>query len=755
MRTLAIAALSCAAAVFAAVYWLPLAWLPALALPLAALGALLFARRRLWLRGFALSLCALGFGFGFFWLYSRCTVVPASALEGAELTICAQLTDYPETEPSYTRAEVRLHTEGLPALKALLYENDGDTLSRAKPGDWVSCTVKLRAADRLYGESYRGYQSRGIYLIARTSGELGLREGEVLRFWPVRVNHALCALIERVFPADASLLLRALMLGDKEELYRDDALHLALSRAGLMHTVAVSGMHVAFLVGLLQTVLGRGRRSTLFCLGMTWVYVLITGAAPSAVRAGVMQSLLLIAPLVLRENDPLTSLSAALAVLLLHNPHAIANVGLQFSFASMAGILCFSETFCDAVYERFPALRESGLGRAAVGTAVNSLSVLPFTVPLMALYFGQVPLFSLVSNLLVFGLVVLCFYGGYLCCALGLVWLPAARAGAWLLSWPVRGIMLTARLISAVPFAAVYTEHRLMLVWLAFAYALFFACFLLRGSALRRFGIPALLAALSLALIWFGLRYSYEYGADTVAALDIGQGQCLVVMSGRETLMIDCGGIGTVDNAGETAGAYLLSRGRRRVDVLLLTHTDEDHMNGAAQLMRLCPVRTLLLAEELDAAEPDEAALLEAAAECGAEICLLNGDSLVELGSIRARLYPPVEGAKGNDRCLAAVVSLGSFDMLVTGDLSAKGERALLERAELGQAELLIAGHHGSKSSSCDELLDALSPGTVLVSCGYNTYGHPAAATLERLAAHGCTVYRTDENGTIEIRIER
>ena len=96
MRTLAIAALSFAAAVFAAVYWLPLDWLPALAVGAALLGASLFARRRIWLRGFALLFCALGFGFGLCWVHSLFTVVPAAALEGTETEIRAQLVDYPE-----------------------------------------------------------------------------------------------------------------------------------------------------------------------------------------------------------------------------------------------------------------------------------------------------------------------------------------------------------------------------------------------------------------------------------------------------------------------------------------------------------------------------------------------------------------------------------------------------------------------------------------------------------------------------------
>ena len=159
-------------------------------------------------------------------------------------------------------------------------------------------------------------------------------------------------------------------------------------------------MHIAYLIGFLQSLFGRSRRCTLGCLALVWLFVLVTGATPSSLRAGVMQSLLLFAPLVRRENDPITSLSTALALLLLHNPHAAAGAGLQLSFASLAGILCFTGRMERAVYARLPRLRDTKPGRMAVSAVVNSLSVLPFTVPLMCLHFGSVPLLSPLTNLL-------------------------------------------------------------------------------------------------------------------------------------------------------------------------------------------------------------------------------------------------------------------------------------------------------------------------------------------------------------------
>ena len=191
-----------------------------------------------------------------------------------------------------------------------------------------------------------------------------------------------------------------------------------------MHVVAVSGMHIAFIIGLLQTVFGKTRFSSLLSIALVWLFVLVTGAGPSAVRAGLMQTLLLLAPLFGRENDVLTSLSFALGLLLLLNPFAAASVSLQLSFASLAGILCFAGRLSDKVYDSLPALRDGWLGRTMVGAVVNSLSVMPFTIPLMAVHFGYVSILSPLTNLLCLWAVSLCFSGAYFACAIGLVFRP-------------------------------------------------------------------------------------------------------------------------------------------------------------------------------------------------------------------------------------------------------------------------------------------------------------------------------------------
>ena len=753
MRRLAIAALSFSGAILLACYLLPESWLPAAAILFAVLGTALLLLRRNWLRGFALAFLGCAVGFGCFFLHLQSTAIPARLLDGQTRTIRAQLIRYPEDYGRYVRCEVRLHTEGLPALNAYVYDSSG-ALRKTEPGQWVELEAQLSRADRKYGESYRAYAARDLYLLATAKGEIRVGERErTPSLWPVEMNHRMVGLVKKVFPSDTAVFMRALLLGDKTELYQDTAQELALSRAGLMHVVAVSGMHIAFLVGFLQTLLGRNRLSSLLALGLVWLFVLVTGANPSALRAGVMQTLLLIAPLVRRENDPVTSLSAALALILLRNPDAAASVGLQLSFASMAGILCFSERLGELAELHVPGFRRNVLTRTAASAALNSLSVMPFTVPLMALHFGSVPLLSPLTNLLCMWAVSLCFSGGWLACGLGILARPAGVLLARLLAWPVRWILLVSRFIGSLSFASVYLNNRAVLLWLLLSYGLFLAFRFCKGSAGRRLVLPGLLSVLSLVILFNAVRLWYNAGAGTITVLDVGQGQCITAFSEEQTLMIDCGGLGTLDNAGETAGAYLLSAGRDQVDVLILTHLDTDHCNGVETLLAMRPVRTLILPEGADTGNGMREEILAAAAKQHIEVLELAADSELTLGTLKAQLFAPLPGTSGNDHGIAVLLSMGDYDMLVTGDMSQKTEQELLAGHPIRDAELYIAGHHGSKYASSAVLLDQIGADTAIVSCGYNSYGHPDQETLERIASYGYTIYRTDENGRIEIRI--
>lgn len=254
-----------------------------------------------------------------------------------------------------------------------------------------------------------------------------------------------------------------------------------------------------------------------------------------------------------------------------------------------------------------------------------------------------------------------------------------------------------------------------------------------------------------LVLLLLAARHHYDRPGGVISAVDVGQGQSLVLMLEDETLVVDCGSIYTLDNAGERTGSYLISCGRRQVDALLLTHLHADHCNGVTMLMDMLPVWQLLLPADVEDEDGMLEEILEAAARHGTAVHYVSQEEERNFGSIRVQLFAPSGQGEANERCMMILCSIGSFDMLVTGDAPKEAEKDLLARYPLRDLELLIVGHHGSRYSSSGELLASIGADTALISVGYNTYGHPTYETLERLSAYGYRIYRTDINGTVEI----
>ena len=755
MRWLACAALAFSAAVFAANYALPASWTPLCALLLALLSGAVGLLHRRWLRPTVVALMAAALGLGCFYSQDRFIAEPCRALDGETREITARLLEYPQVYDGYSSARVCLEGEDLPRVDALLYVNGG-FIDLAEPGQLLHFTAKLRSTDSRYGVAYRGYYAKDIYLrLSIDKPILVTDRGFDLRTLPVRIQHRLSETALSLFPEDTSPFIKALMLGDKTELYREKALELALSRAGLMHVAAVSGMHIAFLVGFLQLLLGKSRRSSLLCMLLLWSFVLISGASPSSVRAGVMQTLLLAAPLVRRENDPLTSLSAALALLLLINPYAAASVSLQLSFAAMAGILAFAERLRENFAAPFADGPFAGAGRLIAASAAVSVSALIFAIPLMAVHFGTVAILSPLASLLSLWAVSLCFGLAWLSCFASLLLPALGQALAWITAWPARYIFLVARLISSVPFSVLYARNTLALLWLLLVYAAFAAAAIAGLRRPWRLLLPAALAALALFAVTGVTRWSYSREPGVITALDVGQGQCVCAYAGDKTLVVDCGGLYSGGNAGETAGEYLLSCERRRVDLLLLTHLHEDHANGVPMLLEMLPVERIVMPLPEDENDALYREICGSAREKGTEILYLVDDLHLTLGGMELFIYSPEPESRENERCAALLASFGSYDILITGDASAAREEELTEHLPLGGTELFIAGHHGSRKANSERLLSQLGGDTAIISVGYNNYGHPADEVLERFAAYGYTVYRTDQNGDITIRIGR
>ena len=238
-------------------------------------------------------------------------------------------------------------------------------------------------------------------------------------------------------------------------------------------------------------------------------------------------------------------------------------------------------------------------------------------------------------------------------------------------------------------------------------------------------------------------------GALTVSVLDVGQGLSVALASGGRTALVDCGGTGS-DDPGDVAADYFQDLGLRRIDLVVLTHYHEDHAGGVPELLNRLDVGLLIL-PDVEEDDPLRAEITALAAEHGVETLFVSENTGVELGEAALTIYGPLGTGGGNEEGLSILCTAGDFDALITGDMNSAVEHRLVKYGNLPDIELLVAGHHGSKYSTSEELLLETQPETAVISTGYNTYGHPAPETLERLAAAGCDIYRTDWSGTVTV----
>lgn len=754
MRKLAWFAGAFSAAVFLAVYLLPEGLLlPAgLACALAALLGLLLRgdRRR------RMMLACLGLAAGLAWTgtYGQLTHAPAQALAGTEGTISATAADWPRETAYGSSVLVYLRPEeGLPISTRLYLDDPSPDL---RPGDTLTVPAELRLADTIAGEHTDYYYAKGILLVAYGEGE-----AEVSRpvrppwwTWPAYAARALEDSVARAFHGWAAPLITALITG--EDAGMDGGEYAALRRTGLSHVISVSGLHVSFLAGCLAALLGAWRRRTaVISIALMFFFAAAVGNTPAVLRAAFMQSMLLLAPLVGREDDRATSLFTILMLLLAANPYAAASVSLQLSFAAVAGIYLFTGPLNDRLRALLPSEPKGfwpRLGRLAGEFVFASLSTtlgaIVFTTPLTAVYFHSVSLIAPLANLLTLWAFSLAFLGGLAVSLAGLALPALAGVLAWPVSLAVWFVQKVTAALARLPFASVSTQSVYLRLWLALVYGLLLLYLLWRGEKKRPLvpiglGTAALCGALVLNAA------AQTGGALTVSVLDVGQGLSVALTSGGRTALVDCGGTGSAD-PGDVAADYVQDLGLSRIDLVVLTHYHQDHAGGVPELLNRLDVGLLVL-PDVEADDPLRAEITALAAEQGVETLFVSENTGVELGEAALTIYGPLGTGGGNEEGLSVLCTAGEFDALITGDMNSAVEHRLVKYGNLPDIELLVAGHHGSKYSTSEELLLETKPETAVISTGYNTYGHPAPETLERLAAAGCDIYRTDWSGTVTV----
>lgn len=686
--------------------------------------------------------------FSWFFLIDVCYLTPARDLDGQVIEASVEISDYSYDTDYGVAADGNLKISGNTyRIRIYLYQD-----CVLAPGDRVSGDLRLRytAAGGVDATTY--HQGKGIFLLGYFKEDARVHPAEEvpLQYFPAVLRRIITNILDKIFPQDTLGFARALLLGDSSLLSYEDSAQLSVS--GIRHIIAVSGLHVSILYAVMFALIGYRRILTpVVGFSMLVMFAALAGFTPSVVRACIMQGMMLLSMVVRKEYDAPTALSFSVLVMLAVNPLTVTSVSFQLSVGCMVGILAFSERISGFLLHRTklgPAKGKSlkaRLTRTFVGSVSVTLSAMVITTPLSALYFGTVSLIGIVTNLLTLSVVTVLFCGIMAACVAGAIWMPLGNGIAWLASWLARYVLLISKWMASFPLAAVYVRSVYVLIWLVMCYAVTGVYLLLKGKK------PGILAGCLVAGLCVAVGFSWlEPRLDDyrMTVLDVGQGQCILLQADGKHYVVDCGGDNSLD-AADLAVHTLLSQGVTRLDGLILTHYDLDHAGGADELLSRIPTERVYLPDLDDAGF--ERDLLMAKWSEKIEWILPEENRVLENGKIT--LHCGKAGGADSESGLCILFQPENCDILITGDRSAAGERALLQQTDLPDLEVLVIGHHGSRSSTCLELLYETKPEVAVISVGRdNHYGHPSQQVLSRLELLGCQILRTDILGDIVIR---
>ncbi len=715
---------------------------------------------------------------------------PVSAYNGSQIEMKGTVSAEPEVRDKVTH--LRLSAREV-KIGAEWQKVSGDALlfvpryPSHKYGDILRVKGKLETPLRLGDFDYQAYLAhQGIYstmLLPRIDYE-GREETVKPLEWLYSLRERLSQVLSAVLPEPQASLAQGIVLGIRSTI--SPSLKTDLSRTGTAHLLAISGMNLSIIAGIMVAIglwlFGRRRYIYVWlALSVIWLYSMLTGMEAPVVRSAIMASLFLFAELLGRQRSAMTALAFAAAVMIGINPQILWSASFQLSFLSMAGLIFIAPPLRTLGRRAVNAgIGEEGIAARIACVVTDSLSVTLGAIiavwALIAHYFGIVSFIGPVATLLAAPALPGIIVTGALTAFLGLVSLPVAYVLGWL-AWLFLSYMLVmVNGFALVPLSFAEVALDLKAVWAY--YAVLAAAMWLGANRIKLAGLaseattrlkPVSAFMSGLPMKWvvpplLSLAILTSAGAASmpddnlhVSILNVGQGDAILVQRGSQQVLID---------GGPSPQAVCLGLGGRMpfwdrtIELVVLTHPHSDHLTGLVEVLRRYRVKQLLVPQiQHDSRLNDEwLRLLNAknikpvTAQAGQRIDMGNG-AVIEV--LNPQKPQPSDGESDVDNSAAVLrLRMGEVSFIFTADIRQEAEFELLSSRARVQATVLKVAHHGSDTGSSQEFLSVVSPQVAVISVGAgNRFGHPAGKTMTRLKnkIDEKQIYRTDRHGAIEL----
>ena len=596
--------------------------------------------------------------------------------------------------------------------------------------------------------NYAGYNEELAFKIDKVTYKLYVDEVNVLKYNKLKsyvshFKHNLLAIYDSILPQNESNILKAMILGEKS--FLDDETIDLYKTSGIYHILAISGLHIGILSLFLTKIFKHffrrfGYVLTILCLIF---YCVFTNASLSTIRATIMSSTVLLAYLIYRRPDFISSISLSAIILLFVNPYYLFDIGFLYSYVSV-----FSIAFLGG---RFSTLYElDGIKKAFVVSFFVCLSIKPIT----AYYFYNISLLDVFMNIAILPFMSIVVVIGFLVIVIGMFSIPIAKFLVGSVYYILRFFTYICKVVDNMQFNNIIIGKPSFIViiglyamLICISYAIYKKHYLRKRRKFINIGICIFIASLALAI--------FIPKPFNVTMLDVGQGDSLVGINEDGVFLIDGGGNNSFSTGENVILPYLKSKGIETVDFVFITHNDSDHIKGIIEIFDKIHIKNLFLPINNEKDENYEHIIALAEDKNVPVYFLKNGDNLKLGEDITFNVLHPSEtfyNKEDNNNSLVLNMKYKNNSMLFTGDIEKMAEDFLIENNEDLSADILKIAHHGSKTSTTLDFIEKVSTDAALISCKENNiYNHPDEEVINTLKENNINIYRTDLNGDISI----
>jgi competence protein ComEC len=645
-------------------------------------------------------------------------------------------------------------------------------------GDELLIKGKLETPQAIDNFDYKGYlANQRIYstMLSPQTFLIGTGKGFRPLSWVYSLRNRLSEAMAATIPEPQASVAQGMILGIRSNVTPE--LQNNFISSGTMYILVISGSQFNIVAGILLAtgiwLFGKRRFFYIWpALGAIWIYALLTGMGPPAIRAAVMVSIFLFADLLGRQKSAMTAIGFAAAVMAAITPKILGDASFQLTFLSVAGIALITPRLQNWGKNIIAAkLGEEGFFVKTVNWMADSLWVtLGVTIaiwPLLVYYFGIFSVVSPLASLLVLPALPYLLGSGTLAAVLGIFLLPIGQIVGWLAWLTASYMLLVINGFAKLTFSAIdvgtispalvwgYFAALALILWLIPKRKTVGAFFSRTASTLdkvpKKWAVPSLLVV---AILTSTAVYAMPDNQLHVSFLDVGQGDAILIQTpNHQDILVDGGP--SAQSISQQLSKHL-PFWDRTIELVVLTHPHEDHLTGLLEVLQRYKVKQVLYLDT-DYNTPDAEEWLNLIQQKHIKSTLATAGQEIDLGTKDTTLevVNPTPGSTvpAMDNGIVLKLSDEKISFLLTSDISADAEHDLItQRADVSCTVLKVA-HHGSNDSSTAAFLAVADPKLAVISVGAdNTFGHPGADTLQRLAdvVGVNNIYRTDKNGTVE-----